>query len=193
MVKDGEDGVVISEVRPTGDVSSMLQFLLATHPMGSVCVVDGSSAVRGREASCLLPRSRLGFAGWAQSTAAFLEEPQRSQRGLRTTPAGMGPRSEARSWTAALNVSAGALAGVGGDLSVMSTALMYRLGVGADDALCRWIGLSTPAAGRFAARVQVVATPLDDRDVLLGLLDRGGWVSRVAVTVCADAERGLLL
>ncbi|AZI65546.1 MULTISPECIES: hypothetical protein [Rhodococcus] len=185
------DGGAFSDVRRTGDVGSLLQFLLATQPIGEVQVVDGCSEIRQHVRSHPLPASRGDDAAWAQSAAAVMEKPQRARSGLKSSP--RGPKSPVQSWTAVLNVSADALVGAGGDVSVLSTAVMSRLGIASDDGSWRWIALSFPVVGRFVQRVQLAATPLDSRDPTWSLLGHERWAPRVAATVVADAQRGFLL
>ncbi|KLN72935.1 hypothetical protein ABM90_03610 [Rhodococcus erythropolis] len=185
------DGGAFSDVRRTGDVGSLLQFLLATQPIGEVQVVDGCSEIRQYVRSHPLPASRGDDAAWAQSAAAVMEKPQRARSGLKSSP--RGPKSPVQSWTAVLNVSADALVGAGGDVSVLSTAVMSRLGIASDDGSWRWIALSFPVVGRFVQWVQLAATPLDSRDPTWSLLGHERWAPRVAATVVADAQRGFLL
>ena len=185
------DGGAFSDVRRTGDVGSLLQFLLATQPVGEVQVVDGCSEIRQHVRSHPLPASRGDDAAWAQSAAAVMEKPQRARSGLKSSP--RGPKSPVQSWTAVLNVSADALFGAGGDVSVLSTAVMSRLGIASDDGSWSWIALSFPVVGRFVQRVQLAATPLDSRDPTWSLLGHERWAPRVAATVVADAQRGFLL
>ncbi len=185
------DGGAFSDIRRTGDVGSLLQFLLATQPIGEVQVVDGCSEIRQHVRSHPLPASRGDDAAWAQSAAAVMEKPQRARSGLKSSP--RGPKSPVQSWTAVLNVSADALVGAGGDVSVLSTAVMSRLGIASDDGSWRWIALSFPVVGRFVQRVQLAATPLDSRDPTWSLLGHERWAPRVAATVVADAQRGFLL
>jgi hypothetical protein len=139
----------------------------------------------------MLPASRGGDAVWAQSAAAAMEKPQRARSGLKSSP--RGPKSPVQSWTAVLNVSADAFVGAGGDVSVLSTAVMSRLGIASDDGSWRWIALSFPVVGRFVRRVQLAATPLDSRDPTWSLLGHERWAPRVAASVVADAQRGFLL
>lgn len=185
------DGGAFSDVRRTGDVGSLLQFLLATQPVGEVQVVDGCREMRQHVRSHPLPASRGGDAAWAQSAAAVMEKPQRARSGLKSSP--RGPKSPVQSWTAVLNVSADALVRAGGDVSVLSTAVMSRLGIASDDGSWRWIALSFPVVGKFVQRVQLAATPLDSRDPTWSLLGHERWAPRVAATVVADAQRGFLL
>nr|AAP73915.1 hypothetical protein PBD2.030 [Rhodococcus erythropolis] len=78
-------------------------------------------------------------------------------------------------------------------MSVLSTAVMSRLGIAFDDGSWRWIALSFPVVGRFVRRVQLAATPLDSRDPTWSLLGHERWAPRVAASVVADAQRGFLL
>ncbi|BCF86549.1 hypothetical protein RQCS_60940 (plasmid) [Rhodococcus qingshengii] len=181
---------MISDARKTSDVGSLLQFLLATQPVGEVKVVDGCREMRRYVRSHPLPASRVGGAVWAQSVAAVMERPQRTRSGLKSSP--RGPKSPVQSWAAVLHVGAEALAGVGGDVSVISAGVLGRLGIDADDGSWRWIALSVPAVGGFVRRVQLAATPLDSRDPTWSLLGHEGWAPRIAATVVADAERGFL-
>jgi hypothetical protein len=185
------DGAVILDARKTSDVGSLLQFLLATQSVGEVQVVDGCREMRRHARSHPLPASRGGDAVWAQSAAAVMEKPQRARSGLKSSP--RGPKSPVQSWTAVLNFSADAFAGSGGDVSVLSTAVMSRLGIASDDGSWRWIALSFPVVGRFVRRVQLAATPLDSRDPTWSLLGHERWAPRVAASVVADAQRGFLL
>ncbi|WP_214514925.1 hypothetical protein [Rhodococcus sp. WY5] len=181
----------MSDARKTSDVGSMLQFLLATQPVGEVQVVDGCREMRRHVRSNPLPAAGTGGAVWAQSVAAAMEKPQRARSGLKSSP--RGPKSPVQSWTAVLNVGAEALAGVNGDVSVISSGVMGRLGIGSDDGSWRWIALSCPAIGGFVRRVQLAATPLDNRDPTWSLLGHDRWAPRVVAKVAADAERGFLL
>jgi len=181
---------VISDVRMTSDVGSLLQFLLGTEPVGGVEVVGGCREMSRHVRSHPLPASRVDDAGWVRSVAAVMEGPQRVRSGLRSSP--RGPKSPVQSWVAVLHVSADALAGVNGDVSVIATGLMSRLGISSDDGSWRWIALSVPAVGRFVRRVQLAATPLDDRDPVWSLLGHEGWAARIAATVVGDAEGGFL-
>lgn len=185
------DGGAISDVRRTGDVGSLMQFLLATQPVGAVQVVDGCKAVRRHVRSYPLPGRRDGDAVWAQSVASFMEKPQRTRSGLKASP--RGPKSPVESWTAVLNVGAAAFAGAGSDVSAIATTVMGRLGIAADDGSWRWIALSFATVGQFVQRVHLAATPLDNRDPTWSLLDHDRWASRTAAMVIADAERGILL
>ncbi len=182
---------MMSDARKTSDVGSMLQFLLATQPVGEVQVVDGCREMRRHVRSNPLPAAGTGGAVWAQSVAAAMEKPQRARSGLKSSP--RGPKSPVQSWTAVLNVGAEALAGVNGDVSVISSGVMGRLGIGSDDGSWRWIALSCPAIGGFVRRVQLAATPLDNRDPTWSLLGHDRWAPRVVAKVAADAERGFLL
>lgn len=182
---------MISHERKTGDVGSLIQFLLATQPVDGVQVVDGCGAIHQHLRSNPLPQSRDGHAFWAQSIAALMEKPQRKLSGLKSSP--RGPKSPIESWTAVLNVGADALWGVRGDIQVMTTAVMSRLGIASDDGSWRWIALSLPIVGRVERRVQLAATPLDYRDPTWSLLDHETWAQRTAATVTGDAERGYLL
>nr|AAP73914.1 hypothetical protein PBD2.029 [Rhodococcus erythropolis] len=78
---------MISDARKTSDVGSLLQFLLATQPVGEVQVVDGCREMRRHVRSHPLPASRGGDAVWAQSAAAVMEKPQRARSGLKSSPA----------------------------------------------------------------------------------------------------------
>ncbi|MHD0294236.1 hypothetical protein [Rhodococcus qingshengii] len=182
---------MISHERKTGDVGSLIQFLLATQPVGGVQVVDGCRAIRQHVSSNPLPQSRDGHAVWAQATAALMEKPQRKLSGLKVSP--RGPKSPVESWTAVHNVGADALWGVHGDMSLMTTAVMSRLGIESDDGSWRWIALSLPVVGRVVRRIQLAATPQDYRDPTWSLLDHESWAQRTAATVAADAARGYLL
>lgn len=185
------DGGAFSDVRRTGDVGSLLQFLLATQPVGEVQFVDGCREMRRHVRSHPMPASRGCDAVWAQSAAAVMEKPQRARSGLKSSR--RGPKSPVQSWTAVLNVSADAFAGAEGDVSVLSTAVMSRLGIASDDGSWRWIALSFPGVGRLVRRVQLAATPLDCRDPTWSLLGHESWAPRVAATVVTDAQRGFLL
>ncbi len=185
------DGAAISDVRRTGDAGSLMQFLLATQPAGAVQVVDGCKAVRRHVQSYPLPGRRDGDAVWAQSVASFMEKPQRARSGLNASP--RGPKSLVESWTAVLNVGAAPFAGAGSDVSAITTTVMGRLGIAADDRSWRWIALSFATVGQFVQRVYLAARPLDNRDPTWSLLDHDRWASRTAAMVIADAERGTLL
>ncbi|MET3959867.1 hypothetical protein ABIE52_006802 [Rhodococcus sp. OAS809] len=184
-------GAAISDVRRTGDVGSLLQFLLATQPVGAVQVVGGCRAVRRQVRSHPLPQSRTGDAAWAQSIATFMEKPQRTRSGLKVSP--RGPKTSVQSWSAVVNVNAAALAGVDGDVSVIPTTVMSRIGIASDEGAWRWIAVSFPVVGRFVRRVQLAATPLDTDDPTWSLLDDATWAPRTAAAVVADAQRGFLL
>jgi len=181
---------VISDARTTSDVGSLLQFLLATQPVGEVQVVDGCGEMRRHVRLHPLPANRGGDAVWAQSAASVMEKPQRARSGLKSSP--RGPKSPVQSWTAVLNVSADAFVGSGGGVSALSTALMSRLGIASDDDSWRWIALSFPVVGRFVRRIQLAATPLDSRDPTWSLLGHERWAPRTAARVVADTERGFL-
>lgn len=66
-----------------------------------------------------------------------MEKPQRARSGLKWSPGG--PKSPVQSWTAVLNIGAQALAGGDGDLSVISSGVMGRLGIDSDDDSWRWL------------------------------------------------------
>lgn len=185
------DDIVISDARKTGDVASMMQFLLATQPEGTTQVVDGCNAIELHVRSYPVPHSHVDGAVWAQATAALMEKPQRARSGAKASP--RGPKSPVQSWTARLNIGAEALAGTNGDVSAITTAAMSRLGIASDDGSWRWIALALPAVGRFERRVQLAATPLDNRDPTWSLLDHESWARKTVATVAADAERGYLL
>ena len=120
-----------------------------------------------------------------------MERPQRTRSGLKSSP--RGPKSPVQSWTAVLNIRAEVLTGVNGDVAVAATAAMSRLGIASDDNSWRWIALSLPDVGRVARRVQLAATPQDNRDPTWSLLSHESWAQRTVVTVAADAARGYLL
>ncbi|ULD38973.1 hypothetical protein [Rhodococcus qingshengii] len=164
---------------------------MATHPEGALHVVDGCSAMQRHVRSHPLPQSRTGDAAWAQTTAALMERPQRTRSGLKSSP--RGPKSPVQSWTAVLNIRAEVLTGIDGDVAVATTAAMSRLGITSDDNSWRWIALSLPDVGRIARRVQLAATPQDNRDPTWSLLSHESWAQRTVATVAADAARGYLL
>lgn len=146
----------------------------------------------GREVrSHPLPQSRTGDAAWAQSMATFMEKPQRARSGQKVPP--RGPKTSVQSWSAVLNVSAAALAGVDGDVSVIPTTMMSRLCIASDEGAWRWIAVPFPVVDRFARRVQLAATPLDNDDPTWSLLNDATWAPRTAAAVVADAQRGFLL
>ncbi|MCT6735388.1 hypothetical protein [Rhodococcus qingshengii] len=182
---------MLSDIRKTGDVASLMQFLLATQPEGATQFVDGCNEVQRHVRSHPLPQSRTDDAAWAQATAALMERPQRTRAGLKSSP--RGPKSPVQSWTAVLNIGAEALAGLNGDVAVATTAAMSRLGITSDDDSWRWVALSLPDVGRVVRRIQLAATPQDSRDPTWSLLSHESWAQRTVATVAADAARGYLL